>query len=94
MAKGKYININYPKITIYALVSEIEPDIIKYVGVTRRIPRYRLHNHISEARKTPNKNSKTKWISSVNFKIKQIVLDEVSDTKSDFVNYIVGDFIG
>ena len=50
MANGKYININYPKLTIYGLVSEDEPNIIKYVGVTRRNPLYRLSNHIYEAK--------------------------------------------
>jgi len=79
MANGKYININYPKLIIYGLVSEIEPDNIRYVGVTRRNPLYRLSNHIYEAKKFSDKNNRTKWISSVNYKIKQIILDEIDD---------------
>jgi hypothetical protein len=77
MANGKYIN--YPKLTIYALVSENEPNIIRYVGITRRNPLYRLSNHIYEAKNFSNKNNKTRWISSINFKIKQIIIDEIID---------------
>ena len=76
---AKYININYPKITIYCLVSEDEPENIRYVGVTRRLPNYRLSNHIYDAKKYPNKNNKTKWISSVGFKVKQIILDVIEE---------------
>jgi hypothetical protein len=60
MANGKYININYPKLVIYALVSEKDPNNIKYVGVTRRTPSYRLNSHIYEAKNNSNKTEKTK----------------------------------
>ena len=77
MANAKYINI-------YALVSEIEPNNIKYVGVTRRNPKYRLNNHLYEAKHTPNKNNRTKWINSVNSKIFQIILDVIDEENCDF----------
>jgi group I intron endonuclease len=77
MANGKYININYPNIYIYALVSEEDQKNIKYIGVTSKTPSNRLSNHIYEAKKTPNKTDKTKWITSVNYKLKQIILDIV-----------------
>jgi group I intron endonuclease len=64
---------------IYCLVSEDEPNNIKYVGITRRKPEYRLSNHIYEAKKEPNKNKRSKWISENNFKIKQIILDIVDE---------------
>ena len=73
---AKYININYPTI-IYCLVSEDDINNIKYVGITRRNPEYRLSNHIYEAKKEPNKNERTRWISQNNFNIKQIILDSV-----------------
>jgi hypothetical protein len=79
MANGVYININYPKLTIYGLVSKNEPNDIKYVGMTRRNPLYRLSNHIYEAKKEPNKNNRTKWISLINYEIIQIILDEIYD---------------
>lgn len=84
MANGKYININYPKIIIYCLVSESEPNMIKYIGITSRRPEYRLSNHIYEAKKNPNKNNRTKWISTNNFKIKQIILDIIETGDSYF----------
>jgi group I intron endonuclease len=77
MASKTYININYPKLTIYALVSEDEPNVIRYVGITRRNPSYRLNSHIYDAKNFSDKNSKTRWISSKNYKIKQIILDEI-----------------
>lgn len=76
---GKYINIDSTVVTIYGLVSNQEPNNIKYVGITRRKPSYRLNSHIFESRKKPEKNSKTKWISQNNFNIKQIILDEVQN---------------
>ena len=61
MANGRYINI----ITIYGLVSSEEPNNIKYIGVTRRNPKYRLNSHIYKAKHFPEKTNKTKWINSV-----------------------------
>jgi len=84
MATGKYININKNNLIIYGLVSLDEPNIIKYVGMTRRNPSYRLSNHIYEAKKDNNKNARTKWISSVDYKITQIILDEV-ETYDNFI---------
>ncbi len=88
MANGKYININYPKIYIYGLVSKEKPDDIKYVGITSRTPSNRLSNHIYEAKKDSNKTNKTKWISSVNYEIDQIILDIVDEETSVFGNNI------
>ena len=76
----KFININL--VTIYALI-DIDGSV-KYVGVTRRNPKYRLNNHIYEAKIEPHKNKRTKWISSVNYEIDQIILDEVPENESMF----------
>jgi hypothetical protein len=77
MANGRYININYPNFYIYGLVSKNNPDDIKYIGITSKTPSNRLSNHIYEAKKNNTKTEKTKWISSVNYEVKQIILDVV-----------------
>jgi len=43
---AKYINIDSNNLTIYGLVSKREPNNIKYIGITRRKPSYRLNNHL------------------------------------------------
>lgn len=40
MASNKYINIDFKKITVYALVLENNVNDIKYVGVTTRNASY------------------------------------------------------
>ena len=60
-------------ITIYGLVSEIEPNNIRYVGITRRNPKHRLNNHLYEAKHFPNKSEKTIWFNNEELKIKQIL---------------------
>lgn len=80
MANGKFIN----KLTIYGLVSEKDSNNIRYVGITRRKPEYRLSSHIYDAKNFPNKNHRTKWISDENLKIKQIILDVIIEEDSDF----------
>jgi hypothetical protein len=77
MANGKYINI-------YALVSESEPNVLKYIGVTRRNPKNRLKSHLFEAKATPTKNKRTSWISQNSYKIQQIILDEVLEENCDY----------
>lgn len=71
-------------ITIYGLVSEIEPNNIRYVGITRRNPKHRLNNHLYEAKHFPNKSEKTIWFNNEELKIKQIILDIVDESESDF----------
>ena len=84
MANGKYININYPNFYIYGLVSKDNPDDVKYIGITSKTPSNRLSNHIYEAKKFNDKTEKTKWISSVNYEIEQIILDIVNEETSVF----------
>ncbi len=81
---AKYINIDSNNLTIYGLVSKREPNNIKYIGITRRNPSYRLNNHLFEARKTPEKNRRTKWIYENNFEIEQIILDVCPEADIDF----------
>jgi hypothetical protein len=80
MANGNFININY--VTIYGLIDY--ENNIKYIGVTRRVPSYRFNNHMYEARHFPTKNNRTKWISSIDYKVKQIILDEVPEAEWEF----------
>jgi hypothetical protein len=75
---------NGNKISVYALVSIYNQNDIKYVGITRRNPKYRLNSHLFEAKKTPDKNKRTKWISSLDFKITQLILDIVDEDTCDF----------
>lgn len=84
MANGKYININYPNFYIYGLVSKDNPDDVKYIGITSKTPSNRLSNHIYEAKNFNDKTEKTKWISSVNYEIEQIILDIVNEETSVF----------
>lgn len=45
-------------ITIYGLVSNNEPNNIKYVGITRRNPFNRLKSHKYDATKYPDQTPK------------------------------------
>jgi group I intron endonuclease len=72
------------KITIYGLVSEVNQNNIKYVGITRRNPINRLNNHIYEAKKFPNKNKRTVWLTNESFKVKMIILDVVNEGDNIF----------
>lgn len=71
-------------VTVYGLVSETEPQKIRYVGITRRNPAYRLNSHKYDAVNYPNKNKKTKWISENECRIKLIVLDIIDNEDEAF----------
>ncbi len=56
-------------ITVYGLLPKTNLNEIKYVGVTRKKTNLRFSDHIYDAKKYPNKNKRTRWLSSINFQI-------------------------
>jgi len=77
VAQGKYINI-------YTLSSVDNPNEVKYVGVTKYKPSYRLSSHIYEAKNKPDITPKTKWVNEIRFKLVQNVIDVVEERDADF----------